>query len=179
MSKALVIIDIQNDYFKGGAMELENPMAASENAKKLLEKFRSDKEAIVHVQHWAASPEAGFFLPDTQGAEIHENVKPLESEKVITKNYPNAFRDTDLLEHLQSKNITELVFVGMMTHMCIDASVRAAKDLEFECTLVADACATRTLEINDKQVQAADVQNAFIAALDFFYADIKDTEDLL
>ncbi|WP_031427102.1 cysteine hydrolase family protein [Flavimarina sp. Hel_I_48] len=179
MSKALVIIDIQNDYFKGGAMELEDPLAASENAKKLLEKFRNDKEAIVHIQHRAASPDAGFFLPDTKGAEIHDNVKPLSGEKVITKHFPNAFRETDLLDHLQSENITELVFVGMMTHMCIDASVRAAKDLGFKCTVIADACATRTLEINNKQVKAADVQNAFIAALDYFYAEIKNTAELL
>jgi nicotinamidase-related amidase len=92
-------------------------------------------------------------LPETEGQKIHENVKPLDSEKIIEKYYPNSFRDTDLLEYLKSKNVTELVFVGMMTQMCIDATVRTAKDLEFECTVISDATTTRDLEVNGTQVK--------------------------
>lgn len=179
MSKALIIIDIQNDYFKGGAMELQNPIAASENAKKVLEKFRKDHGQIIHIQHLAADTEMGFFLPETKGAEIHENVAPKEGEKLITKFTPNSFAGTDLLEYLKSKDVNELVFTGMMTHMCIDATVRAAKDYGFECTVLGDACATRDLEINGNQVKASDVHHAFLAGLSFFYADIKNTEDYL
>lgn len=179
MSKALIIVDIQNDYFENGAMELVGSLKASENAKQILSKFRSEKLPIVHIQHLSVTPGSTFFLPETEGQEIHENVKPLEGEKVIEKYYPNSFRDTGLLEYLKSQNVTELVFVGMMTQMCIDATVRAAKDLEFECTVIGDACATRDLEVNGKQVKAADVQTAFLAGLSFFYADIKNTADYL
>jgi nicotinamidase-related amidase len=179
MSKALIIVDIQNDYFENGAMELVGSLKASENAKQILSKFRSEKLPIVHIQHLSVAPGSTFFLPETEGQEIHENVKPLEGEKVIEKYYPNSFRDTGLLEYLKSQNVTELVFVGMMTQMCIDATVRAAKDLEFECTVIGDACATRDLEVNGKQVKAADVQTAFLAGLSFFYADIKNTADYL
>ena len=179
MSKALIVIDIQNDYFENGAMELKNPFPASENALKLLEKFRADNLPLVHIQHISAGPDATFFLPETEGVKIHKNVQPKDGEKVIQKNYPNAFRDTDLLEHLKSKGIKELVFCGMMTHMCIDASVRAAKDLGFECTVIGDACATRDLEIDGKSVKAADVQNAYLAGLTFFYADVQNTKKYL
>ncbi|MFV5688755.1 cysteine hydrolase family protein [Flavobacterium sp. ZT3R25] len=179
MSKALIIVDIQNDYFENGAMELVGSLKASENAKQILSKFRSEKLPIVHIQHLSVAPGSTFFLPETEGQEIHENVKPLEGEKVIEKYYPNSFRDTGLLEYLKSQNVTELVFVGMMTQMCIDATVRAAKDLEFKCTVIGDACATRDLEVNGKQVKAADVQTAFLAGLSFFYADIKNTADYL
>lgn len=179
MSKALIIVDIQNDYFENGAMELVGSLKASENAKQILSKFRSEKLPIVHIQHLSVAPGSTFFLPETEGQEIHENVKPLEGEKVIEKYYPNSFRNTGLLEYLKSQNVTELVFVGMMTQMCIDATVRAAKDLEFECTVIGDACATRDLEVNGKQVKAADVQTAFLAGLSFFYADIKNTADYL
>ena len=120
-----------------------------------------------------------FFLPETKGQEIHENVKPVDGEKVITKYYPNSFRDTDLLDYLKSKSVTELVVVGMMTHMCVDATVRAAKDFEFECTVIEDACASRNLEINGKTVKAEDAHNAFLSALAFFYADVKNTQDFL
>jgi nicotinamidase-related amidase len=179
MSKALIIIDIQNDYFENGAMELVGSLPASENAKNVLTKFRNEKQPIVHIQHLSVAPGSVFFLPETQGQEIHENVKPLAGEKVITKYYPNSFRETELLDYLKSKNITELVIVGMMTHMCVDATVRAAKDFDFECTVIADACASRDLEINGKTVKAEDVHNAFLSALSFFYADVKNTNEFL
>ncbi|MDR7130518.1 nicotinamidase-related amidase [Algoriphagus sp. 4150] len=67
----------------------------------------------------------------------------------------------------------------MMTHMCIDATVRAAKDLDFECTVIGDACASRDLEINGISVKAEDAHNAFLSALSFFYADVKNTKDFL
>lgn len=179
MKKALIIIDIQNDYFEGGAMELHNPLEASENAKQILAQFRKDNDTIVHIQHLTMAPEVGFFLPDTKGVEIHKNVKPIKGEKVITKYYPNAFRDTDLLVYLNEQEVTDLVFVGMMTQMCIDGSVRAAKDLGFECTVIGDACATRSLEIAGKTVEAEQVHYAFLAGLSQFYAKIEKTSEYL
>jgi nicotinamidase-related amidase len=178
MNRALLIIDVQNDYFEHGKMELVNPIAAGENTRKLLDYFRSENLPIVHVQHIA--PEgAPFFAEGTKGVEIHDLVKPLSEEKVVIKHYPNSFRDTDLLAYLKSKNITELVITGMMTHMCIDAGTRAATDLGFDCTVISDACATRDLEINGKLVKADDVHHAFLAALAFFYAKIQNTESYL
>lgn len=81
MSKALIIIDIQKNYFEGGAMELQNPVEESENTKQMLEKFRNDKKLVVHIQHLVAAPEIGFFLPNTKEAEIHDNVKPKDVKK--------------------------------------------------------------------------------------------------
>ncbi len=179
MSKALIIIDIQNDYFDGGAMELHNPVEASENAKQVLNKFRNENEPVIHVQHIAAAPEMGFFLPNTKGVEIHNNVKPQDYEKLITKHTPNSFIGTDLLDYLKSKGITELVFTGMMTNMCIDATVRAAKDYGFNCTVIGDACASKDLEINGSKVKASDVQHAFLAGLDFYYAEVVNTKEYL
>jgi len=179
MGKALIIIDIQNDYFEGGAMELVGSLEASENAKLVLTKFRDEDLPIVHIQHLSVAPGSTFFLSETKGQEIHGNVQPLAGEKVIVKYYPNSFRETELLDYLKSQNVTELVFVGMMTHMCVDATVRASKDLEFDCAVVGDACASRDLEINGKMVKAADAHNAFLSALSFFYANVKSTKDFL
>ena len=179
MSKALIIIDIQNDYFENGAMELVGSLQASENAKLVLSKFRNENLPVVHVQHLSVAQDSTFFLPETEGQKIHQNVRPIAGEKVITKYYPNSFRETELLDYLHSKNITELVVVGMMMHMCVDATVRAAKDFGFVCTVVGDACASRDLEINEKSVKAEDVHNAFLSALSFFYADVKNTKALI
>lgn len=179
MNTALVIIDIQNDYFKEGAMPLNNPEQASANAKKLLQDFRSKKMPIIHIQHIATRADATFFLPNTKGAEIHLDVAPQKGEKVITKHFPNSFRNTELLEYLKSQKIERLVICGMMTHMCIDATTRAAKDFGFENIVVGDACATRDLVHNGEKVAAHEVQKAFLSALNYFYAKVITTEEFL
>jgi nicotinamidase-related amidase len=179
MKIALIIIDIQNDYFDKGTMQLVGSDKASNNAKLILEHFRKNNLPIIHVQHIAATPTATFFLPNTKGVGIHDNVKPLEQEKVIAKHYPNSFRETELLDYLKDKNITDLVICGMMTHMCIDATVRAAKDFGFNIILIGDACATKDQEINGCIVKAGEVQNSFLAALNYFYATVKTTEQFL
>ncbi len=179
MNTALIIIDIQNDYFQGGKAELGNPDKASRNAKLLLEYFRKKKLSVVHVQHIVNRPDATFFIPDTKGAEIHKDVKPKDTELIIIKHYPNSFRETNLLEYLKSNNITDLVICGMQTHMCVDASTRAAKDFGFNCIVIGDACATKDLEINNVKVNAIDVQTSFLSALNYFYSKVMTTEQYL
>lgn len=179
MNKALVLIDIQNDYFENGTMSLVGAEKASLNARQILDKFRSEGLSVIHIQHLATNPAATFFLPGTKGAEIHENVKPIAGEKVIIKHYPNSFRETELLEYLNHKNIADLVIIGMMTHMCVDATVRAAKDYGFTCVVIGDACATRDLGINEDFVKAAEIQKSFLAAFNGFYATVKPTKKYL
>ena len=180
MSTALIIVDIQNDYFQNGRMELVNPYKAAANASILLEHFRkNNNDNIFHVQHIAADPALGFFLPDTEGAEIHETVQPLENESIIVKHFPNSYLQTDLESKLRVNGVTKVVVVGMMTHMCIDATVRASVDLGFETTLIEDACATRDLSYQDRKVPAEQVHYAFVGALNGMYCAVTSTEDFL
>jgi nicotinamidase-related amidase len=176
MQTALILIDIQNDYFEKGTMPLVGSDKACENARLILNKFRTDKLPVIHIQHLATRPDATFFLPNTIGAEIHQSLKPLDNEKIIVKHYPNSFRETKLLDYLKSIDISDLVLCGMMTHMCVDATTRAAKDFGFNCTLIGDACATRSLEINEQAIKVEDVHNSFLAALNYFYATVKTTK---
>ncbi len=175
MKKALILIDIQNDYFPNGSMELVDAVSASENAKVLLKEFREKKLPVVHIQHIAVNPAATFFIKNTKGAEIYKNVAPLKDEKVIVKNYPNGFRDTELLDCLKTFDVGGLVICGMMTHMCVDATTRAAKDFGFECQVIGDACATRHLEIDGESVCAKDVHNSFLGALNYYYSEVINT----
>jgi nicotinamidase-related amidase len=176
---ALLIIDIQNDYFEGGTNPLVGSLEASLNAKKILVFFRKNHLKIFHVQHIAARPGSTFFLPGSRGAEIHTHVEPLAGEELVVKHFPNSFHGTDLHASLIVNNITNIVVCGMMTHMCVDASIRAAKDLGFNCTVISDACATKNLEIQGEQVKAKDVHYAFLAALGYFYANIQTTFEFL
>src|SRR5574341_583124 len=170
MNQALLIIDIQNDYFPGGAMELVGSPEAGAQAGKLLQAFRHKKLPVVHIQHVSVRPGATFFLPNTRGVEIHEGVAPLPGETVLQKNFPNSFRGTPLLEHLRQLGIEQLVIAGMMTQMCVDSTTRAAADLGFKCVLAHDACATRVLTFGGASVPAQDVQTAFLAALNGLFA---------
>lgn len=179
METALLLIDIQNDYFENGTMSLVDSDKASENAKLILNSCRANHQTIVHIQHIATSPAATFFLANTKGTEIHDNVKPLDSEKVIIKHYPNSFRETELLDYLKSKNITNLVICGMMTHMCVDATTRAAKDMGFNIVLIGDACATKDQEIDGQKVKAKEVQKSFLAALNYYYSTVLTTQQYL
>ncbi|HEU4922099.1 MAG TPA: cysteine hydrolase family protein [Burkholderiales bacterium] len=175
---ALVVIDIQNDYFPGGAMELDGADAAGAKAGVAINKFRENKLPVIHVRHLSVRPGATFFLPGTRGAEIHPLVQPLAGETVIEKNFPNAFRNTGLKELLEKQNTKNLVVAGMMTHMCVDASVRHAADLGYKITLLGDACATRAQSYGGETVPARQVHAAFLAALNGFYAKVVNTHEL-
>lgn len=179
MKKALILVDLQNDYFPGGNMELVDVEKAASNAKLLLDGFRKESLMIVHIQHMSVRPGATFFLPKTRGVEIHEMLAPGTEETVITKYYPNSFRDTPLLEKLNSEDIKDLVICGAMSHMCIDATTRAAFDLGFNCTVAEDACATRDLVFNGRTVKAADVHASFMAALTVPYAQVVTAKEAL
>jgi nicotinamidase-related amidase len=179
MSTALLIIDIQNDYFPGGAMALAGPDAAAAKAAKLLAAFRDKKLPVVHVQHLSVRPGATFFIPNTKGAEIHETVRPLAGETLIQKNFPNAFRETKLLEHLRGAKIDKLVIAGMMTHMCVDTSTRAAADLGFTCSLAHDACATKELAFNGTKVTAENVQASYMAGLNGLFAKVQSADEII
>ncbi len=179
MSIALILIDIQNDYFPGGAMEVVGAAAAADQAAKLLAAFRHRALRVIHIQHIAARAGATFFLPGTVGAEIHESVRPNQGEPVFQKHFPNSFRETPLLDYLREEGISQLLIAGMMTHMCIDTTTRAAADLGFSCALAHDACATRALSFNGVQVSAEHVQTSYLAALNGLFAKVMSANDLV
>jgi nicotinamidase-related amidase len=175
---ALLVIDIQNDYFPGGAMELEGAEAAGAKALEAIRRFRERKLPVIHVRHLSVRPGATFFVPGTRGAEIHPLVQPLAGEAVVEKNFPNSFRGTALEKLLKDAGIQNLVVAGMMTHMCVDASVRQAADLGYKVTLIGDACATRAQSFEGESVPARHVHAAFLAALNGFYAKVIHSHDL-
>jgi len=183
MNPALVIVDIQNDYFPDGKLPLVKPVEASQQAARLLDHFRHAsgraQRPIIHIQHLAVRPGATFFLPGTPGADFHPSVQPLPDESIVQKNFPNSFRDTPLLDVLREKQINCLIICGMQTNMCIDATTRAAADFGFECTVAADACAARNLIFDGVTVPADQVHHAFLAALNGSYAKVLRVDQVL
>ncbi len=176
---ALILIDYQMDYFAGGSMELNHPVQATEKAALLLRHFHEHRLPVIFLQHISLRPDATFFLPDTNGTAIHPLLQPQDTDVVLEKHYPNSFRKTGLKKLLLKHNIKKLVLCGMMSHMCVDATVRAAFDYNFSCRLIHDACATRNLIFGDRAISADDVHGAFMAALGAVYAEVTATKEYM
>jgi nicotinamidase-related amidase len=165
MKTALLLIDLQKDYFPGGKMELVNPLEAAKKAYMLLQCFREHGGHHVHIQHVSLKPDATFFVKGTEGSDIHDSVAHFEGEPIVYKHYPNSFRETNLLELLKGWDIQRVVIAGMMTHMCVDATARAAADFGFQLIVAEDACATHDLKYGETVIPAEHVHKAFLAAL--------------
>jgi nicotinamidase-related amidase len=178
MTRALVIVDIQNDYFPGGAHPLHEPASAAANAAALLARFREAGDPVFHVQHVAAEPDSPFMREGSHGVEIHESVAPADGEPVVQKEHPNSFRETSLADDLRARGVDEVVVCGMMTAMCVDATVRAADDLGFTVTVAHDACATSDLTFGGESVAAPTVHAAFLAALADGYATVTPAAEI-
>lgn len=171
MKQALLIIDVQNDYFPGGTCELHKPYEAEKKIQELIAESRSIGRPIVYIQHFN-QPDDFFFIEGTKGAEISERIRPEAQDKIIVKRFPNSFLETELDGYLKSIGAEELIVCGMMTHMCVDTTVRAAMDHGYKVTVVADACATMDLGFGGETIPAETVQKAFLASLDGVFAKI-------
>ena len=178
MKTALLVIDIQKDYFPGGKHPLVKPLEAAQKAYMILQCFRESGNPHVHIQHISLEPDATFFISGDRGTDIHDSVAHFEGEPIVYKHEPNAFLNTNLLELLQGWEIERVVITGMMTHMCVDATARAASDLGFQVIVAEDACATRDLKYGDTTIPADLVHKSFLAALKS-YGRVMKSEEIL
>ncbi len=176
---ALLLIDFQNDYFQDGMWQLVGTEAAAGQGAKLLAAFREKSMPVFHVRHEFPTDDAPFFLPGSEGAQIHASVAPQSGEPVVLKHQVNSFRDTELKALLDEQGVEHLVIAGAMSHMCIEAGARAATDYGYQVSVAHDACATLELNFEGKTIAAADVHNACMAALSFACGRVASTDELL
>lgn len=179
---ALILVDFQNDYFESfeeAKWKLNKTEDAAKNALLLLNKFREKQLEIVHVRHEFKSMDAPFFVPNTKGAQIHTILTPKGKEFQVLKHEVNSFKGTNLKKILDESNIENVIIVGAMSYMCIDAATRAAHDFGYNCFVAHDACTTNDIEFNGVKVEAALVHASFMAALSFAYAKVESTKEIL
>lgn len=175
MNTALLLIDIQNIYFTDGPYLLNHPEATAVVASKLLDDFRGKKLPVIHIQHMFNT--AGYPYDSDYLNSIHSSVSPLANEAVIKKTTPSSFYKTELDTYLHDHNITELVVCGMMSHMCIDTTVRACKDRGIKVTVIEDACTTKDLKFKNNTIPADTVHQAFMAGLNGMFANVMSYDD--
>lgn len=174
---ALVLVDIQNDYFEGGCWTLPNMDAAAAQAARVLANARDTGMDVIHIQHQAASG-APFFVAGTWGGEINTTVTPIGDEPVVIKARPNSFHETDLDAHLRALEVTNIRLVGAMSQMCIDATARAGRDLGYSIEVIEDACAAKPASFGGIELSADQVHAAFMAGLSGTYATIHKADDI-
>ena len=178
MKTALLLLDFQKDHFPGGKHPLANALEAAKRAYMILQCFREHGGRHVHIQHISQEPDATFFISGDRGTDIHDSVAHFEGEPIVYKHEPNAFRNTELLELLRSWEIERIVVCGMMTHLDVDATVRAASEFGFHVIVAEDACATRDISQGDRTVSADLVQKSFLAAFKS-YGKVMKSEAIL
>lgn len=179
---ALILIDLQNDYFgsfEGAKWQLHETEIAASNALKLLNSFRQKDMKIIHVRHEFNMENPPFFAPNSEGAKIHESLSPKENESQVLKHEVNSFKGTNLKQILDDANITDVVIVGAMSYMCVDAVTRAASDFGYNCFVAHDACTTSDLEFNGVKVPATIAHAAFMSGLEFAYAKVHTTDEII
>ncbi|GGC91839.1 cysteine hydrolase family protein [Enterococcus wangshanyuanii] len=178
MKQALLVIDVQNDYFEHGKMALVEPLKALHQVNRLEEHFINKKLPIIYIQHIKEDPNADFFGRGTEGSLLHSDLRVEDRAIIVEKQTPNSFFKTNLLKILESLQIEQVVITGMMTHMCVDSTTRASKELGYDPIVISDATATKDLRYGGKEVSAENVQYAFLAALQNF-SQVISTSDYL
>jgi nicotinamidase-related amidase len=158
----LVVIDAQREYVDG-ALPLDGIDHALAAGKQLLARARAAGTPVIHVMHRGNGV---LFDPAGPYFAVAAPLAPNSGEAVIEKRLPNAFAGTSLQQILSATGRTRLIVIGFMTHMCVSSTVRAALDLGYATTVVADATATRDLpDGHGGAISAATVQLASLAAL--------------
>ncbi|NMZ71223.1 Nicotinamidase-related amidase [Pseudomonas peli] len=179
MKRGLVVVDLQNEYLPTGKLPLSGIEDAVAKASLVISHARRSGIPVFHVRHESDHEGAAIFVKGSSGAQIQQAVAPIDQEPVIVKKHINAFRDTDLKQQLDACDVQELVVIGAMSHMCIDAVVRAAVDMRYPVTVLHDACATLELTFRGVTVPAAHTHAAMMAAFEFGYGTVRSVDDYL
>jgi len=173
---ALVLIDCQQTY-REGIMQLENVEPALKEAAALLQRFRKAGRPVIHIMH-----DAGAGTPYDVTApigQIADLVAPIEGEPVIVKKFPTAFEQTELDAELKKRGVENVVYIGFMTHMCVNSTTRASFNHGYGNTVVASATATRAIPnpATGADMPAQQLQDASLSALGDMFAVVVPTAD--
>ncbi|MDT9000648.1 cysteine hydrolase family protein [Paucibacter sp. APW11] len=161
---------------KAGA---RNNRQAEDRIAALLQAWRAAGRPVVHVRHLSRSPGSPFW-PGQRGAEFQDALAPLAGEHVVDKHVTDAFAHSGLEHWLHQRSIRQLVFVGVSTNMSVEATVRSAGCLGFDCRVAADACYTFDRPDLDGQPRSAeDLHRVALANLQGEYAQVCQSADLL
>lgn len=143
MKKALLVIDLQNDYFPGGKFPLWNTDAILQNIERAIAKANAQGIPVIHIQHVAKQGTAPFFNEGTPGTDIHPSILAVAPKApVVVKEFADSFEQTNLEETLTKLGVTDLLVCGMMTQNCVTHTAISKAVEKYNVTILPDCCTT-------------------------------------
>ena len=179
MKTALLVIDVQWDYWKIKLPQVP-PAQFLYKLKTLISYCRKNNVKVIYIKHISRKERSNYFIEGTEGAEIMEEIKPLEGEEVVVKHTPGAFFNTNLNEILKEHNIENLIITGLMTDHCCDTTTREAYALGYKNYFMVDCTATFDMkDMDGKHISREEIQRIEMAILSNGFATCLDLDELI
>ena len=174
----LLLIDLQNAIDHPSWGNRNNP-DAEKNIEKLLGHWRENALPIIHIKHMSTEPDS-HYRPNQSGNDFKSCATPLPNEEIIEKTTNSAFIGTKLEDKLHSREINQIVIVGVITNNSVEATARMSGNLGFDTTVVSDATYTfDKTDFSGKKHNAQTIHDIALANLDNEYAQIMNTKEIL
>lgn len=177
MKRALIVIDVQNEYFEGGALPITYPPNSFERIKEAIAVAQKARIFTVFVQHTSLKEDAKAFVRGSHLWEFHDEIQALMPDLYIEKNHASSFVGTDLNYRLRSLGIDTVAIVGYMTQNCCDATARDASQLGFNVEFLSDANGTLAFSNNAGSVSAEELHRAFLVAQAFGFSRVLSFDE--
>lgn len=169
MSRALLVIDVQNEYFTG-ALPITHPVGHLERILGVMDAARARKIPTVVVRHHAEG--LPIFRKGSAEWELHPDVAARPHDLLIDKTLPGSFTNTPLEEWLRERGIDTVTIAGYMTHMCCDTTARQAVHRGFKAEFLSDATGTLDLSNPAGQAKAEELQRSILCAQQQFLSEV-------
>jgi nicotinamidase-related amidase len=174
MRRALLVIDVQNEYFTG-ALPITHPAGHLEQILGAMDVAAGRATTIV-VQHHFPQPDKPFFQKGTPGWELHDDIKARPHDLLIEKTMPGSFTDTPLESWLRDRGIDTVTVAGYMTHMCCDTTARQAVHRGFTVEFLRDATGTLSLSNEAGDVTAEELHRSILCAQQMLLSEVLDVQ---
>ena len=169
MKKALLLIDLQNDYFPGGKFPLWNTDVTLSNIEQAINAAKAKNIPIIHIQH-IANPEMGiapFFNKGSEGAKIHSRIlEAAPDAPIVFKEFADSFEKTNLEEVLKELGVDELLVCGMMTQNCVTHTAISKSAEKYKVSILPDCCTSVDLMIHNIALHAVSTRVVLMPSKD-------------
>ncbi|RAR67922.1 nicotinamidase-related amidase [Paraburkholderia unamae] len=177
--RALVVIDVQNEYING-KFRIEYPPVdiSLPNIERVMDAATKHNIPVVVVQH-VLPHDAPIFAEGSDGAKLYPAVAERRHSYLVTKTLPSVFTKTGFGQWLEENDIDTLTVVGYMTHNCNDSTIREAMHRGYHVETLHDATGSLPYKNNAGSATAAEIHRVTLVVMESAYAAVMSTDDWL
>ncbi len=175
MKRALLVIDVQNEYFTG-KLPVTYPQNSLERIEQAIDAANEAEIPVILVQHTAPQPDSATFRRSSQAWELRPEVAGRKHATVIEKNLPGSFTGTQLESWLREHNIDTVTISGYMTQLCCDTTARQAMHLGFGVEFLSDATGTLAFKNKAGAIDAEELHRAILVTQQARFSSVLPTD---